>query len=48
MVFHECLKHGLIGTSYNADIRVCSRLIINKEIAEEEIHIMEEAIAHGA
>jgi 4-aminobutyrate aminotransferase-like enzyme len=48
MVFHECLKRGLIVMGYNADIRVYPPLIVTKEIAEEGIHIMEEAFAYVA
>ncbi len=48
MVFHECLKRGLIVMGYNPDIRVYPPLIVNEEIAEEGISIMEEAFTYVA
>jgi len=48
MVFHECLKRGLIVMGYNADIRVYPPLIINEDIAEEGIAIMEEVFTYVA
>ncbi len=48
MVFHECLKRGLIVMGYNPDIRIYPPLIITEEIAEEGISIMEEAFTYVA
>lgn len=48
MVFHECLKRGLIVMGYNPDIRVYPPLIMDKETADEGISIMEEAFNYVA
>lgn len=45
MIFHECLKRGLIIMGYNPNIRINPPLIITEEIAEEGIQIMEEAFS---
>jgi 4-aminobutyrate aminotransferase / (S)-3-amino-2-methylpropionate transaminase / 5-aminovalerate transaminase len=48
MFFKECLKRGLIIMGYNPDIRINPPLVITKEIAEEGISIMEEALTYVA
>lgn len=48
MVFHECLKRGLIVMGYNPDIRVYPPLIIDRGTAEEGVSIMEEAFKYVA
>jgi 4-aminobutyrate aminotransferase/(S)-3-amino-2-methylpropionate transaminase len=42
LIFHECLKRGLITMGYNPDIRINPPLIIDEATAEEGIAIMEE------
>ena len=42
MIFHECLKRGLITMGYNPDIRINPPLIIDEATAEEGIDILEE------
>jgi 4-aminobutyrate aminotransferase-like enzyme len=42
MIFHECLKRGLITMGYNPDIRINPPLVIDEATAEEGIDIMEE------
>jgi 4-aminobutyrate aminotransferase/(S)-3-amino-2-methylpropionate transaminase len=48
LVFHECLKRGLIMMSYNPDIRINPPLIIDEATAEEGISIMDEVFTHVA
>ncbi|MGE5343703.1 MAG: aspartate aminotransferase family protein [Candidatus Omnitrophota bacterium] len=48
MIFHECLKRGLIVMGYNPDIRINPPLVITREIAEEGIAIMEKAFTEVA
>jgi 4-aminobutyrate aminotransferase-like enzyme len=48
MIFHECLKRGLITMGYNADIRINPPLVITQEVAEEGISIMEEVFTNVA
>ena len=45
MIFHECLKRGLIVMGYNPDIRINPPLIIDEATAEEGIEIMSEAFS---
>jgi 4-aminobutyrate aminotransferase-like enzyme len=44
MLFKEALDRGLIMMGYNPDIRINPPLVISKEVAEEGINIMEEAL----
>jgi 4-aminobutyrate aminotransferase/(S)-3-amino-2-methylpropionate transaminase len=46
--FKECLRRGLIIMGYNPEIRINPPLVITKEIAEEGISIMEQALAYVA
>jgi 4-aminobutyrate aminotransferase / (S)-3-amino-2-methylpropionate transaminase / 5-aminovalerate transaminase len=48
LIFHECLKWGLIVMGYNPDIRINPPLIIDQATAEEGISIMEEVFTHVA
>ena len=48
MIFHECLKRGLIVMGYNPDIRINPPLIIDEATAEEGIDIMERVFTNVA
>ncbi len=48
MIFHECLKRGLIVMGYNPDIRINPPLIIDEATADEGIEIMSEAFSSVA
>ena len=48
LIFHECLKRGLIVMGYNPDIRINPPLIIDEATAEEGIDIMDEVFTHVA
>jgi 4-aminobutyrate aminotransferase-like enzyme len=48
LIFHECLKRGLIVMGYNPDIRINPPLIIDQATAEEGINIMDEVFTHVA
>lgn len=43
LIFHECLKRGLIVMGYNPDIRINPPLIIDEATAEEGIDILDQA-----
>jgi 4-aminobutyrate aminotransferase-like enzyme len=48
LIFHECLKRGLIVMGYNPDIRINPPLIIDEATADEGIEIMSEAFSSVA
>jgi 4-aminobutyrate aminotransferase / (S)-3-amino-2-methylpropionate transaminase / 5-aminovalerate transaminase len=48
LIFHECLKRGLIVMGYNPDIRINPPLIIDEATADEGIEIMAEVFTHVA
>ena len=48
IIFHECLKRGLITMGYNPDIRINPPLVIDEATAEEGLSIMDEAFSHVA
>lgn len=48
LIFHECLKRGLITMGYNPDIRINPPLVIDEATAEEGLSIMDEAFSHVA
>ncbi|MFI5252354.1 MAG: aspartate aminotransferase family protein [Bacteroidota bacterium] len=48
LIFHECLKRGLIVMGYNPDIRINPPLIIDEATADEGIEIMADVFTHVA
>ncbi|HLB00425.1 MAG TPA: aspartate aminotransferase family protein [Bacteroidota bacterium] len=48
LIFHECLKRGLITMGYNPDIRINPPLVTDEATAEEGLSIMDEVFAHVA
>lgn len=48
LIFHECLKRGLIVMGYNPDIRINPPLVIDRATAAEGIDIMDEVFTHVA
>ncbi len=48
LIFHECLKRGLITMGYNPDIRINPPLVIDEATAEEGLSIMDEVFSHVA
>ncbi|HLF13426.1 MAG TPA: aspartate aminotransferase family protein [Bacteroidota bacterium] len=48
LIFHECLKRGLITMGYNPDIRINPPLVIDEATAAEGLSIMDEVFSHVA